>query len=129
MYPRQINTLGDHIRKRRLDLKLSQKQAADLMGVTTSTVTNWERQRNTPALFFIPAIIQFLGFDPLPRAETLAARLTRYRRVRGTPQKELAQHLGVDPCTLARWERGERTPTGLYRKLVVRLLSDANPDQ
>ncbi len=122
-YPKQINTIGDHIRKRRLDLGLLQKQIAKIIGVDETTILNWEGQRSTPALFCMPAIFRFLGYDPLPAAETLRGKLTRYRLTHGITQKALAAKLGIDPCTLARWERGDRKPHGLYLKLVERLLS------
>ena len=70
-YPKQINTLGDHIRKRRLDLKLLQKQVADRIGVHELTITNWERNATVPAIRHIPAIIRFLGYDPLPSSNSL----------------------------------------------------------
>jgi len=38
-------TLGEHVRKRRLDLGLEQAQVAERIGVTTSTVYNWEHGR------------------------------------------------------------------------------------
>ena len=123
-YPKQINTLGNHIRKRRLDLRLSQKQAAELIGVKKGSLENWEGQHRNPALPIMPAIIRFLGYNPLPEADTLANKLTRYRVSLGITQEALARKLGVDPCTLARWERGDRTPIGLYRKLVEKLLTD-----
>src|SRR5579872_2299780 len=41
-YPNALNTLGDHLRKRRLDLGLLQKQVAAEIGVNTLTVCNWE---------------------------------------------------------------------------------------
>jgi transcriptional regulator with XRE-family HTH domain len=74
-YPKGISTLGDHIRKRRLDLKLLQMQVAEQIGVDEATVTNWERNATIPALRFIPAIIQFLGYDPSSPAISFSARL------------------------------------------------------
>ena len=41
------------------------------------------------------------------------------RRRRGLTQIEAANEVGVHWNTWARWERGERTPTGLYRKALV----------
>ena len=93
------------------------------------SLENWEGQHRHPALFCIPAIIRYLGYNPLPAAKTLAGRLTRYRVSLGITQKELAKQLGIDPCTLARWERGDRTPTGLYRKLVDDLLNEISRSQ
>jgi transcriptional regulator with XRE-family HTH domain len=126
-YPRQINTLGDHIRKRRLELGLLQKQVAAQMSVNKNTIANWEKQRNYPALPYLPAIIRFLGYNPLPEGETLAGKLIRYRTSQGISQKTLAKKLGIDPSTLARWERGDREPTGLYRKVVEKLLGEVSP--
>jgi transcriptional regulator with XRE-family HTH domain len=123
-YPKEIKTLGDHLRKRRLELGLLQRQAAELIGVEVSTLRNWEGQRNTPALPGMPGIITFLGYNPLPEAETISQKLTRYRTAQGISQEKVAKQLGIDESTLARWERGDRTPTGLYRKLVEKLLSD-----
>jgi DNA-binding XRE family transcriptional regulator len=122
-YPKKIKTLGDHLRKRRLDLALLQRQVADSIGVDKNTIANWEGQRSNPALILMPAIIRFLGYNPLPGSTTLAGRLVRYRTSLGMTQKALAKRLGIDPCTLARWEREEKMPIGLYRQLVEDLLS------
>lgn len=65
MYPKQINSLGDHIRARRLDLKLFQKQVADQIGVHEMTITLWEGNATIPEVRYMPAIIQFLGYNPL----------------------------------------------------------------
>jgi transcriptional regulator with XRE-family HTH domain len=67
-YPTEISTLGDHIRKHRLDLDLMQRQVGEQIGVDEATITNWERNATDPAVRFIPAIIEFLDYDPLPPA-------------------------------------------------------------
>ena len=58
----------------------------------------------------LPAIVRFLGYNPLPAAKGWAERLVRHRTSLGMTQGEAAGRLGVDPSTLARWERGERQP-------------------
>lgn len=65
-YPKQLKTLGDHIRKCRLDRRLFQRQVAEVIGVHSLTVTNWERNATVPPMAYIPAIIRFLGYDPSP---------------------------------------------------------------
>jgi transcriptional regulator with XRE-family HTH domain len=65
-YPERLNTWGDHIRKRRLDLRIHQSEVAALVNATTSTVTNWEKNRTSPKLYLIAKIIEFLGYDPFP---------------------------------------------------------------
>ena len=97
-----------------IDLGLLQREAAQQIGVGIQTVTNWELGRTAPALCWLPSIIQFLGYDPAPKPETVGQSLKRYRQLHGIPQHELANRLGVDPGTLGRWERGARQPTGRW---------------
>src|SRR5258708_35272377 len=40
--PEQLNTLGDHLLRRRLTLKLLQRQVAKQLGVHEATVDHWE---------------------------------------------------------------------------------------
>lgn len=107
-----------------MDLGLLQKQVADIIGVTVSSVENWEKQRNSPALTYVPAIVRFLGYDPLPTAESIAEKLMHYRKSNGITQRALAAKIGVDPCTLSRWERAERIPIGAYRERVEALFRE-----
>jgi len=101
-----------------------QSELASILGVTKSCVWNWESNASTPYWEYLKSIIEFLGYDPLPPAETIAERLARYRWLRGWTQKEMAKRLRVDPSTLARWERGEREPTGEFLGTAQRFLKD-----
>jgi transcriptional regulator with XRE-family HTH domain len=118
-YPKTLVTLGDHIRKRRLDLKLLQKDVGTLLEVDEETIWNWENNHCTPQIRFIPKVIDFLGYDPLvPLSETIGARLLKYRKRHGLSQKELAKLLVIDPTTLSRLERGRpKTRTHTIEKV------------
>ena len=121
-YPKQINSLGDHIRARRLDLKLLQKQVADRIGVHEMTITSWEGNATIPEVRYMPALIQFLGYNPLPAASSLPERLATARRALGLSQRKMAGKLGVDPATLMGWETGRHQPTGKSLDLIGRVL-------
>jgi len=41
-YPQELKTIGDYIRKRRLDLRLFQRQVAQLLGVDVDSICHWE---------------------------------------------------------------------------------------
>jgi transcriptional regulator with XRE-family HTH domain len=68
-------------------------------------------------------VVEFLGFNPLQKCDTLAQQIVSHRKARGITQKQFAWQLGIDPSTLARWERGEREPLGKFAKLVTSRLS------
>jgi transcriptional regulator with XRE-family HTH domain len=123
--PAELNTVGDHIRRRRLALKLLQKDVADQVGVDKCSVFNWETNTVSPDIRCMPAIIRFLGYNPLPEAKSWGERLIRHRTSLGMTQGEAAKHLGVDSGTLARWERGEREPAGVLLGRAERFLAEA----
>jgi transcriptional regulator with XRE-family HTH domain len=123
-YPKELNTLGDHVRKRRLDLGLTQKQVAREIGAHVTSVRNWEGNATTPALRFVPGIVRFLGYVPFPPSQGLSERLKGYRRVQGLSQRDMAQRLGVEESTVARWERGRSRPAERLRKHMRDLVGE-----
>ena len=105
--PKEPMTVGDHIRKRRVAMKSRQKDVAEQVGVDVTTVRNWEGNRTAPDFRAMPAIIEYLGYNPMPEPESAAVRLVWHRTSLGLSQEEAARQMGVDPGTLARFERGE----------------------
>jgi len=124
--PAEPQTIGDHIRRRRLARKMIQREVAEQIGVTESSIFNWESNTAKPEIRFMPNIIRFLGYDPQPEAAGLGEQLARRRTALGLSQKAAAKRIEVDPSTLARWERGERVPTGGVLTRVERFLGLAN---
>ena len=121
-YPKQINSLGDHIRARRVDLNLLQKQVADQIGVHELTITGWERNATIPEVRYMPAIIQFLRYNPLPAANSLPEHLATARKALGLSQRKMAAKLGVDPATLMGWEAGRHQPTRKSLDVIARVI-------
>lgn len=122
-YPKTLNTLGDHIRKRRLDLGLFQSAVARQIDVALTTVTNWEGNKSQPELRYMPAILRFLGYRPFSLPSELGERIAAIRKMMGMSQRMLAQSFGVDPGTLQGWEAGDHKPTGRNAEQVKQFLS------
>jgi DNA-binding transcriptional regulator YiaG len=101
-------TIGDHIRRRRLAKKMLQQDVAKLKGVDKKCVVNWETNRSTPQVRYMAAIIDFLEYNPLPPANGIGGELVRQRTTLGVSQRQSAASMEVDPASLARWERGEK---------------------
>ena len=123
-YPCVLRHLGDHIRKRRIDLGLQLKEAANLLGAHPTSVANWEKGKRAPAVVQWPKILEFLEYDPRPKEESVGERLKRHREGHGWSQPEAAARLGVSSSVLWRWEIGQRQPKGKYLAKVYWFLGD-----
>ncbi len=121
--PTEPRTIGDHLRRKRLSMKLLQKDVAERIGVKKTSIHIWEGNHATPQVRYMPAIIEFLGYNPLVPATNWAQRLVRHRTTLGLTQGESARRIGVDQSTLGRWERGEREPTGSLAAPAEQFLS------
>jgi transcriptional regulator with XRE-family HTH domain len=122
-YPREPKTLGEHLKKRMIDLGVSRKGCAKQLGVSPATVTNWRTDTVSPAPQFIPRIIGFLGYNPFHvDGESLGERIVILRKTLGMTTQDLARRLGVDPGTVARWEKGNSLPSEKHVDLLDSLL-------
>ena len=111
-YPKKLKTLGDHLRKKRLDLRIQQEEVAKKLNTSTTSIYNWENNRTSPSLYSIPKIIKFLGYIPASlKARSLGEKIATSRRLLDLTQKKSAHCLKIDPSTLARWEKGESRPS------------------
>ena len=104
-----------------------QKELGELIGLTENSVNNWEANTSTPEVRYMPAIIEFLGYNPLAPANTVAEKLVRQRTTQGLTQKQAAELLAIDQGTLARWERGEREPADKFLERVKQFLEHDQP--
>ena len=115
-------TLGQHLRKRRCELGLFQREVAKVLAADPHSVTEWGEGPHKPGIRFWPAIITFLGYDPHPEPRTLCERPRAKRRALGLSIAEAAQRLGVDEETFGKWERENRVPIERHVGAVTRFL-------
>lgn len=121
-YPESPRFLGEHVRKRRLDLGLGQREAAIQIGVHVETLKLWEGGKLKPAIAIMPKVIEFLGAIPLPKPTTFAERLVYYRTCHGLRQEDLAARVRINPSTLGRWEAGYE-PRPVRRRAIEAMLA------
>ena len=128
--PKILKTWGDHIKKRRLEVGLFQKEVARAIDVNECTVTQWELNRTIPQLRFIPRIVEFLKYVPLMGGgQTVGERIVKDRRMRGLSQRAFAEQLGVDPTTLSRIERGIGVISKATIRKIGRLLNEGAEEE
>jgi transcriptional regulator with XRE-family HTH domain len=110
-YPKSLRSLGEQVRKKRLDLQLKREQVAEQLGVSCETLTNWEMGHREPQPEFIPSIIHFLGYDPFPKPSSFGEKLSQERLRRGLSRRGLGALVRVDKARLGRWEEGRSKPS------------------
>lgn len=119
-YPDAPKTLGEHFRKRRLDLGETQEQTASRFGVTFTSYNGWEADRIAPRVWQWPRVIQFLGYDPTPAPTNLDQALTSLQRRHGLPRELLAVRLGIERKTLFNWLSGKSSPCPKARQRILK---------
>ena len=110
-------TIAEHIKKRRLQLRLLQSDVSKILDVCEDTITGWENGRTFPQIQHYPKLIEFFGYNPVPTdTETLGGRIRAYRMANGISQERLAEMVGVDETTILSWEKNLHKP--MPRKLT-----------
>jgi DNA-binding transcriptional regulator YiaG len=61
-YPANPQTLGEHLRKKRIDMQLSMAKLANLLGlgITDTAIEKWEKNQNGPTEPYRTRIAEFL---------------------------------------------------------------------
>jgi len=116
-YPHKLETLGDHLRKIRLDRGLSQVEVARQLKVTTETVTGWELNRHEPKTTLVKRIYGFLGYCPCALgSNSIGDRLRQARLCLGHTQKQAASKINCDCSNIRLIEKGLREPQMTTRR-------------
>lgn len=121
-YDRSPRTLGQHLRKRRLQLGLLQKEVANDLRIGLWTYITWETDKANPVISQWPGIIAFLGYDPHSKPNSLPEMLFCARRQRGLTLRQMAARLNVNLSTYERWEQGKGRPTAERLDRVIDLI-------
>ena len=96
--------------------------AGQINGATTSSVRNWEANRQRVSLRFRRFVDEFIGVCPYDPSLPIGKRLKERREHLGLSIKTLARALDVDPSALAAWERGEHKPGKKGREKILDFL-------
>jgi DNA-binding XRE family transcriptional regulator len=122
-YPDFPITVGEHIRKKRMDLGLLQREVAEIIGVTESSIWNW-KHGTEPELHYNPKIIEFLGYIPFDCPDDTVGSLAWYKRAMGMNLDYLGEAMGRDPEQLSDWLSGQHHPFKKNREKIERFLEE-----
>lgn len=110
-YPFELKTIADHLKKKRFDLELIQKEVAMKLGITEDCYYLWEGNKALPQVHHMPKIIAFLGYIPVSiDVSTIMGRIKYYRFMKGLSHKRMGKLLNVNATTIGAWENGVSIP-------------------
>ena len=123
-YPDAPKTLGEHLRKSRLDLGETQEQAASRFGVTFTSYNGWEADRIAPKVCQWPEMVRFLGYDPSSKPVRFGEAVTYLRQSLGLDKQQFAAVLKVDVRSILNWEKHRTVPFASVRQRLIALCPD-----
>jgi DNA-binding transcriptional regulator YiaG len=127
-YPKEFNTIGDHIRAWRLDNKLLQVDVAEILSVCEDTVTGWEMRNTVPSIGQIPGIVRMIGYLPVRiDVSTLGGQIKKYRYEHGLTPDEFGELIPAHPSTVLAWEKGEHVPPRKTQRKIENVLKKEQP--
>ena len=92
--------MGEHLKRARQLKRVRQKDAALELGVGHFTYMTWEKDQKIPFPRYYPAIIRFVGYNPLQEPQSEGAQLKHKRLTLGLTSQQMAERLGIDQGTL-----------------------------
>lgn len=112
--------IGEHIRKKRVESGLLQKDLAVLFDTCEDTITSWESRQGKPIISVYPKIIRFLGYYPYNHPlDTAEGLIERCRHTLGLSYERLGTLVGVHGTTLICWKQyGEIVQRDCKEKLL-----------
>jgi transcriptional regulator with XRE-family HTH domain len=111
-----LNTIGDHVRRKRIERGLTQIQTADILGISEDTVADWEKGKTEPSDKRRKAVIEFLGYNPFLLEQekpliTIGDHIRKRRLELSLTHAETAERLETNIDTAKSWQSGRTRPS------------------
>lgn len=125
-YQENPKTLGEHLRKRRLEFDQTQENMAIRFRISLTAYNSWEANRVVPKLAKWPEIVRFIGYDPTPPPTKFSQAVAALRRSLGLDKHQFAKRLQVDVKSVLNWEASRTEPFPKMRKKLAALASESD---
>ncbi|WP_051539798.1 helix-turn-helix domain-containing protein [Clostridium ihumii] len=112
-----MNTLGNRLKKLRMNKNLEQKDLAQILKVHKGTISNWENDKRNPDNDMIVKIANFFNCSTdylLGRTDasikTIGDRIHSIRESLNLTGEDFGRKLNVTKVAVSNWENNNRTP-------------------
>jgi len=109
LYPTKILTVGDEVRTERLNRKMTQWDADDIVGTYRGFFNELEVGNRENTIYVLHKAYTFLGYVPTTLhidENTPQGKLYAYRIKNGLPLRKVASEVGLDKSTISHFEKG-----------------------
>ncbi len=100
-----------------------QGEVVEIVGVTESTVWNWEHGTEAE-IRFMPKIVDFLGYVPFECPDNPIGKLRYFKLIKGLSYERLGILMGKDPEQLTDWLSGRIMPCERNINFVIDFLDN-----
>ena len=108
--------------KFREKLKLTQQEAAELLGVEARTWQYWEEGSHAPSNRYLALLADY---ETTPPTITPVAYMCAFiRKKLGLRKMDMAKMFGVQLNTWGYWERGVMKPIGVHKEKIEKMFKE-----
>ena len=123
-FPKELKTIGDHIKYARLQRGMLIKDVIVQLKINRETLRGWELNLYEPFVRHYPNIIRFLGYWPfMVDVTTLGGRIKKYRYQYGLSQDQFGVLVDTDRCQVSLWENNKQRPVPKTLKAIEKILT------
>ncbi len=123
LFPKELQTVGNHIKAARLSRNVLIKSVCKMLNISRETLRGWELGDFEPHVSHYPAIITFLGYNPCKfETDAIAGKIKDYRYRHGLTQQEFADLLNTQGSVVWQWECNGRIPLPRTEKRILDLI-------
>jgi len=125
-FPKELQTVGNHLKAARLSRNMLIKDLCALLNISRETLRSWELGEFEPHVSHYPVIIAFLGYNPCQtELDTIAGKIKDYRYRHGLTQQKFAKLLNTQASIIWQWECNSRIPLAKTQKRILALIEKA----
>ena len=122
-FPKEVQTVGNHIKYARLSRNILIKDVCAFLKIDRETLRGWELGLFEPFVSHYPIIISFLGYNPCTfETDSFAGKVKMYRHKHGLTQMQFGELLQTKASVVWQWEGNNRLPLEKTQKKILVLI-------
>ena len=126
-FPLELKTIGDHLRKVRIERGIGQKEVANILNTSNRNVWRWENIGRIPTPPLMSRILTFIDYVPIDeKHDTLGEKLYWTRQIKGLTQVQLSRAIGISEQIVNKIEVHSYLPKNIELRTKIEKFIDQN---